>query len=228
MVSAAAIGGAYLALLLAERGAEMWLSARNARRLLRRGGVEAGRGHWPVMVVFHGLFIAACAGEPLAFRAPWPVGASVAALIPALGAQALRWWAIASLGERWSARVVVLPGAALVTRGPYRWLRHPNYLAVAVELLAGPLVLGAWRTAVAFSAGNAILLAVRIRTEEAALGTAWKVAFVGRPRLVPAVRARAEATTSASASTPTATSTSTATSTPTLDIHETWAQEDAP
>jgi len=110
------------------------------------------------------------------------------ALLGALGAQALRWWAVASLGDRWSTRVVVLPGAAPVTRGPYRWLRHPNYLAVILEVACLPLTYGAWRTALAFSAANAALLGVRIRAEERALGAGWAEAFRDLPRLVPGGR----------------------------------------
>ncbi len=103
----------------------------------------------------------------------------------ALGAQALRWWAIATLGERWSTRILVVPGEPPVIRGPYRWLRHPNYLAVILEMALVPLAWGAWRIAVVFSLGNALLLALRIPAEERALGNAWAIAFAGRPRLLP-------------------------------------------
>jgi methyltransferase len=136
------------------------------------------------MVLFHAAFLVACAAEALAHPAP-PPRAALAAVAGALLAQALRWWAIATLGERWSTRVIVLPGAAPVTAGPYRHLRHPNYLAVVLELACLPLAYGSWRTALAFSAGNALLLAVRIRAEEGALGEPWRRAFQGRPRLIP-------------------------------------------
>jgi methyltransferase len=88
------------------------------------------------------------------------------------GAQALRWWCIAALGPRWNTRVIVVPGLPLVDRGPYRWLRHPNYLAVVAEGAALPLVHTAWATALAFTAANAAVLAVRVRVENAALGFA--------------------------------------------------------
>jgi methyltransferase len=88
-----------------------------------------------------------------------------------LGSQALRWWCIATLGRRWNTRVIVVPGLAPERAGPYLWLRHPNYVAVVVEGAALPLVHAAWITAVAFTALNAALLAVRIRVEEAALAT---------------------------------------------------------
>lgn len=180
----------YLALLAGvalERGAELWLSERNARRALGRGAAEHGRGHYPAMVAVHTAFLLACAGEALASPRPPPT-AALLALAGALLAQALRWWAVASLGERWSTRVVVLPGARPVTGGPYRWLRHPNYLAVVVEVACLPLAYGSWRTALLFSLANAALLRVRIRAEEEALGPAWEAAFAARPRLLPGGR----------------------------------------
>jgi methyltransferase len=104
-----------------------------------------------------------------------------------LGAVALRWWVIATLGERWTTRIIFLPGATLVTGGPYRVLRHPNYLAVMAEIAALPLVHTAWATALAFSVLNIWLLRVRIRAEEAALAGAsdYDAVFAGRPRLLP-------------------------------------------
>ncbi|HSM93329.1 MAG TPA: isoprenylcysteine carboxylmethyltransferase family protein [Anaeromyxobacteraceae bacterium] len=168
----------YLALLLAERAAELLISARNVRRALARGGVEAGRRHYPAIVALHAAFLAACAAEPFLLPRPWPRAASVAALAAALAAQGLRWWAVSTLGPRWTTRILVLPGAAPVTGGPYRLLRHPNYLAVAVELAAVPLIAGAVITAVAASLADALLLlGVRIPAEERALGAGWARAF---------------------------------------------------
>jgi methyltransferase len=181
----------YLALLAAvalERLAELRLSERNARRALARGGVEHGRGHYPAMVALHAAFLACCAAEALAFPAP-PPAVALAPVGGAVAAQGLRWWAVAALGERWSTRVVVVPGSAPVTGGPYRWLRHPNYLAVVLEVACLPLAWGSWRTALLFSLANAALLRVRIRAEERALGPAWEAAFAGRPRLLPGGRA---------------------------------------
>jgi methyltransferase len=96
----------------------------------------------------------------------WPMFAIV------LLSQGLRWWCVASLGRRWNTLVIVLPGVPLVTRGPYRWLRHPNYVAVVAEGLALPLVHSAWLTALGFTLANALVLSVRIRVENAALGHA--------------------------------------------------------
>ncbi|MFE9363142.1 isoprenylcysteine carboxyl methyltransferase family protein [Streptomyces sp. NPDC006978] len=162
----------YAALVLAvaaERLAELVLALRNARWSLARGGTEAGRGHYPVMVALHTALLAACLAETwLAGRpfVPW-FGWTMVAVVAA--AQGLRWWCVRTLGRRWNTRVIVVPGLPLVTGGPYRWLRHPNYVAVAAEGAALPLVHGAWVTAVLFTVLNAALLIVRIRCEEGAL-----------------------------------------------------------
>lgn len=169
----------YLLLLLAvaiERVVELVLSKRNIEWAKARGGIEYGFGHYPFMVVLHGGLLIACLVE-----------ASYRAFTPALGwsmlvlvvlAQTLRWWCITVLGPRWNTRVVVVPGLALVRRGPYRWVRHPNYVAVVIEGFALPLVHSAWITAAAFTVVNAGLLVVRIRCENAALG-------LGTPQLSP-------------------------------------------
>ena len=181
MASPADLLHGYLALLILERLVELAVSARNLRALAAAGGVEHGRGHHPLMVTFHLAFLGACVLEPWLDPRPWPMPAALAALGVALLAQALRWWAVATLGPRWTTRVVVLPGAAPVTAGPYRLLRHPNYLAVMLELAAVPLIGGALATAVVASSLNALLLlVVRIPTEERALGPAWREAFGSR------------------------------------------------
>jgi methyltransferase len=174
----------FLALLVAERLVELLISRRNVTRAFARGGVEVGRLHYGFMAVFHGAFIVACWREALPFDPVRFFG-----LLPfALGAQALRYWAIRTLGERWNTRVIVLPDAEPVTGGPYRFMRHPNYLAVCIEFAVVPLMLGAYVTAVAFSVGNALLLWVRIRVEEKALGPKWEHAFAGKRRLLPGAK----------------------------------------
>ena len=178
----------YLGLLLlvaGERLFELRLSSRNARRQLERGAKEYGRGHYPPMVVFHGLFLFSCAAELLWLRPTVPLAFAGVMLVLALSAQGLRYWAVSTLGDRWNTRIIVNPGNPPVTGGPYRFVRHPNYVAVAVELFALPLVHGCWRTALVFSVGNALLLAVRIPSEERALGDAYRDAFSGRPRFLP-------------------------------------------
>jgi methyltransferase len=160
---------AFLLFLVLERALELWMSARNSRRLFARGAREHGREHFPLLVALHTAFPLALVAEVLWLGArPGQLAAAWAALWAI--AQVLRWTAMRSLGERWNTRVIVLPGAPLVTSGPYRWLRHPNYVAVAIELLAGPLAFGAWRTALLFSIANLLALRVRIRCEDRALG----------------------------------------------------------
>jgi methyltransferase len=176
-----------LALVVVERLAELVISERNARAALARGGVEHGRGHYPAMVLMHALLLLSCAVEALLLPGPPPPSALLA-VAGVLLAQGLRWWAVAALGGRWTTRVIVVPGAPPVTGGPYRFLRHPNYLAVVVEVACLPLAYGAWRTALLFSALDAAVLAVRIRAEERALGAEWARAFRGLPRLLPGGR----------------------------------------
>jgi methyltransferase len=163
---------AYVVLIAAvalERLAELVVSVRNLRWSKARGGREYGQGHYPAMVVLHTALLVACLLEtgllhrPIVAALAWPM------FVVVLLTQGLRWWCIATLGPRWNTRVVVVPGLALVARGPYRRLRHPNYVAVVVEGVALPLVGSAWLTAIVFTALNAVLLRVRIRTEDAAL-----------------------------------------------------------
>jgi len=165
--------GAYLllvALVACQRVAELRLSRGNAGKALARGGIEYGRGHFPAMAFLHAAFLCSCALEVIVLHRPFPGALGWIALAAFLLAQGLRYWAIASLGDRWNVRVIVVPGEVPVARGPYRFLRHPNYLAVAVEIIALPLVHGAYLTAIVFSTLNAALLRLLIRTEEAALG----------------------------------------------------------
>ena len=158
----------FLAFLIAERGWELWLSARHLRRLRALGAVEHGRGHFPLLVAIHVAFPVALAAEVLICGTrPWPAWSLWLALW--LAAQALRIWSIRTLGEFWNVRIWVVPGLEPIRRGPYRYLRHPNYVAVAIELLSAPLMFGAWRTALGVSALNLVALAVRIRAEDRAL-----------------------------------------------------------
>lgn len=150
-----------------ERIAELVVSQRNLKWSRARGGIEFGAGHYPVMAVLHTALLAGCLLEA-AHRSfipalGWPMLAMV------IAAQALRWWCIATLGRQWNTRVVVVPDADRVTRGPYRFIAHPNYVAVVVEGAALPLVHSAWITAVVFTVLNAALLRVRISVEDNAL-----------------------------------------------------------
>jgi methyltransferase len=181
-------GRRYLALLAASAGlrlAELALSARNLRRA--RGVAAGGAGDFALMVACH---LALFAAPPLevALRRPRPRATPVWVAVLA-GAAALRWWVIASLGPRWNVRAAVPTRFTPVTGGPYRFVRHPNYLAVAAEFLALPLAGGAWRSALALSALDAVVLARRVRAEERLLSRsrAWRRAFRRRPRLIPGV-----------------------------------------
>jgi methyltransferase len=164
---------AYALLILAvglERLAELVVSKRHATWALERGGREFGRGHYPVMVLVHTLLLVGCLVEVNLLHRPflpwlgWPMFAVV------LLSQGLRWWCVASLGKRWNTLVIVVPGLPLVTRGPYKWLRHPNYVAVVAEGIALPLVHSAWLTAIGFTVANALVLRERLRVENTALG----------------------------------------------------------
>ncbi|CAL9631805.1 hypothetical protein SUDANB32_06094 [Streptomyces sp. enrichment culture] len=162
----------YTLLVLAvavERLAELVVARRNAVWTRARDGVEHGRGHYPVMVVLHTGLLAGCLLEPLLADRPFLPALGWPALALTLLAQALRWWCITTLGPYWNTRVIVVPGARLVGAGPYRFLRHPNYVAVVVEGAALPLVHSAWITATVFTLADAVLLTVRIRCENAAL-----------------------------------------------------------
>ncbi len=183
---------ALLALLAAERLYELRISRRNAERALARGAVEAGRAHFAWMRALHAGFLAACALEVALLARPFDARLGLPMLALALAAQALRYWAIATLGARWNVRVIVTPGEPVVTSGPYRWLRHPNYAAVVLEGFAIPLIHSALLTALAFSALNAWLLRVRIRVEERALAEHCdgEARLGNRPRLLPLGGAR--------------------------------------
>jgi methyltransferase len=178
-----------LAFLALERGGEIALSRRHAAAALARGGIELGRGHLPAMVLLHAGLLAGCAAEVLLLGRPFvpPLAASMLAL--ALLAQGLRYWAVFTLGPRWSVRVIVVPGEAVVAGGPYRFVRHPNYLAVVLEGIAVPMIHTAWVTALAFGVLDGAFLAVRIRCEERALADhlGGAAGLVGRPRFLPRI-----------------------------------------
>jgi methyltransferase len=165
---------AYVLLIVAvalERTAELVVSQRNLSWSRARGGVEFGARHYPAMVVLHTGLLAGCLVETTTLRRPfipalgWPMFAIVVAT------QGLRWWCIATLGRQWNTRVVVVPGATRVADGPYRYVSHPNYVAVVAEGAALPMVHTAWITALAFSVLNAALLRTRIKVENAALAS---------------------------------------------------------
>lgn len=152
-----------------ERLVELRVSLRNAAWSLKHGGTEHGRGHYPFMVVLHTGFLVACVAEVVVLERVFTPWLGVPMLGVAAGCQILRWWCIRTLGMRWNTRVIIVQGLPRVTGGPYRFLNHPNYVAVAAEGLALPLVHGAWITALGFTVLNAGLMWVRIRCENTAL-----------------------------------------------------------
>ena len=157
---------AILLLVTAQRLGELMLAQRNTRRLLAHGAHEAGRGHYPVMVALHTAWLATL------WWLGWnrPVNLIPLSLFALM--QVLRVWVIASLGGRWTTRIIVLPGARLVAKGPFRFLRHPNYCIVTAEIVLLPLALGLPQVAIVFSILNAAMLTVRIACENRALARA--------------------------------------------------------
>ncbi len=164
----------YTVLVLAvglERFAELVVSKRNAAWSLAQGGVESGKRHYVVMVVLHTGLLVGCVAEVWVRRPTFIPALGFTMLALVLASQALRWWCIATLGRQWNTRVIAVPGLPRVTGGPYRFLSHPNYVAVVVEGLALPLVYSAWITATVFTVCNALLLTIRVRVEDRALAT---------------------------------------------------------
>jgi methyltransferase len=186
---------AFVVLVGLERLAELRLSRRNERELRKRGAREHAAGHFIVMQLLHTLWLVSIVLEVALLQPPFQLGVSALATLCFGIGQGLRYAAIRALGERWCVRVLTLPGAAPVTRGVYRYFRHPNYLGVVLEIAALPLMHSAWRSAVVFSLANAMLLAVRIRKEEQALSTngGYDEALGPLPRFWPRLRARGTA-----------------------------------
>ena len=152
-----------LAFVTLQRLGELVLARRNTARLLAKGAFEVGAAHYPLIVILHaawllGLWVLAW-NRPIVW--PW--------LVAFAGLQLARVWVLASLGERWTTRIIVLPGAPLVRRGPYRFVSHPNYVVVAAEIVVLPLAFGLPAYAAAFTLLNAAILTIRIRSEQQAL-----------------------------------------------------------
>lgn len=176
-----------IGLFIAERLVELVLSQRNARLAKAAGGVEVGREHYPAMVGLHTGLLVAAPLEVLLLDRLFRPGLGFLCVGLLVAAQGLRYWAIATLGSSWNTRVIVVPGVPARVGGPYRYLRHPNYLAVVIEVAALPLVHGAWITALVGSVGNALVLRQRIRVEEDALvrHAGYDQHFAALPRLLP-------------------------------------------
>jgi methyltransferase len=152
-----------LALVTLQRLSELWLSNRNTRRLMSEGAFEVAPRHYPLIVAVHALWLAALWW----LAPPQPIDGFWLGMFVLI--ELVRIWVLASLGKRWTTRIIVLPGAPLVSRGPYRWVNHPNYVVVIAEIAVLPLVFGLWQLALIFSVLNAAVLTVRIREENRAL-----------------------------------------------------------
>ncbi len=158
------LGVLILALVTFQRLAELPWAAANTRRLLAFGGREVAAGHYPAIVLVHALWLAS-----LWWLAPdRPVSLPLLCLFALV--ELARVWTLATLGRRWTTRIIVVPGEQLVARGPYRLVNHPNYWIVAAEIALLPLVFGLWPVALAFTLLNAAMMWVRIRAENGALG----------------------------------------------------------
>ena len=157
------LGIAILALVTLQRVGELWLSNRNTRRLLAKGAREVGASHYPLIVAVHVLWLAV-----LWWLAP---GRHIFAFWLVLYGllEIARIWVLATLGHRWTTRIIILPGAPLIRHGPYRFVNHPNYVVVIAEIAVLPLAFGLWQIALIFTVLNAAVLAIRIREENRAL-----------------------------------------------------------
>jgi len=160
-----------IVLVAVERLVELRVSKRNLAWSFAQGGVEFGRSHYPFMVALHVFLLAGSLVEVWVWQKPLVAALSWTMLAVVVAAQGLRWWCITTLGKRWNTLVVIVPGLPRVTSGPYRFLSHPNYVAVVIEGIALPLVGFAWVTALVFTVLNLPLLYVRLRIENQALQT---------------------------------------------------------
>lgn len=166
------MGFTLIVLLVAvERIVELVVSKRNLDWSFSKGGIEYGRSHYKYMVVIHVFLLIGSLAEIWIFKPILNPVLFWGFFALAMGSQALRWWCIGTLGKRWNTLVVIIPGLSVVRGGPYRWLKHPNYVAVVVEGIALPMIGFSWRTAIIFTILNIFVLSARLRSENAALAT---------------------------------------------------------
>ncbi len=159
------IAVALVALVVCERLAELVISARNQKRLIASGGIEIGAAHYPYMVLLHVAWM----GAIVAWVAAGDVRVSAPMVVAHVLVELARVWVMTSLGPYWTTRIITVPDAPLIARGPYRFVRHPNYVVVTIEIALLPVALGAWWIALLFSILNALMLRVRIAAENEAL-----------------------------------------------------------
>lgn len=182
---------ALVAAVALERLYELRLARRNAAAALAQGGRETGQGHYRVMQLLHTAFLVAMPLEVWLLRRPFVPALGVSMLVLVTATMVVRYWVVHTLGERWNTRIIVVEGWTPATTGPYRYLRHPNYVIVVVELAALPLVHTAYLTAAFFTVANLALLWVRIRAEDTALARwpGYTEALKAIPRCVPSTAA---------------------------------------
>jgi methyltransferase len=161
----------FILLLITLRLAELYISARNEKWLLSQGAIEYGRGHYPFVIGLHTCFIMSLVVEYFFSDAPYPVNYFFLTLVMLV--LLFKWWLMNSLGKYWNTRVYRIPGSVAVRKGPYKYIRHPNYIGVVFEIAMIPLVFHLYYTAVIFSVLNAVMLTVRIR-EENKVWADWK------------------------------------------------------
>jgi methyltransferase len=152
-----------LSLVTAQRLIELYIARRNTNRLIAKGGFEVGSGHYPLIVLLHGIWLAGLWYLAISAEVSWPW------IMAYLVLEAARGWIIAALGNRWTTRIIVVPGETLVDNGPYKYFRHPNYMVVAGEIFILPMAFGIWWYAIVFAVLNAAVLWFRIKAEDDAL-----------------------------------------------------------
>jgi len=151
-----------------QRLIEMLVAKRNEKKVKAIGAIEFGASHYPYMVAMHAGFFLSLMIEVWGLNRQ-PSRYFLVLLVFLLATQVIRYWALCSLGTYWNTKILVVPNAMMVKKGPYRWLKHPNYVVVAIELMLIPLLFNAYFTAILFTCLNAWMMAVRIQTEEKAL-----------------------------------------------------------
>ncbi|MDE3839327.1 hypothetical protein C0966_08160 [Bacillus methanolicus] len=176
----------FISVIIIQRILELIVAKQNEKWMKSQGAVEFGQKHYPIIVFVHILFFFVLITEVQSFHKDisplWPL-----LLVAFLAAQAIRIWALLSLGRYWNTKILVLPGASVVKKGPYRYLKHPNYLVVALEFIIIPLMFHAFFTAILFSLLNIFVLSIRIPVEEKALTkfTEYELSFKKKNRFVP-------------------------------------------
>lgn len=178
-----------LILIILQRLTELIVAKRNEKWMKHRGGVEYGREHYPYIVALHVLFLVSFMAEVLLFDKSlttyWYIIAPIIVFT-----QVIRYWAVFSLGPFWNTRIIIIPNADVVSKGPYQFLKHPNYLVVALEILCIPLLFNAYLTSILFTLTNVLMMKVRIPEEERALvnSTNYVNAFQSKHRFIPYIK----------------------------------------